>query len=108
MDSDSTSMKIEQLKDTNYHAWKIRIQHVLTLKNLKKYITDDPPSDSTELATWASQDEKAQAIIGLTLSDELLENVREVDSAKEMWTAIKNVFERHTLLKTLSARRKFC
>ncbi len=50
---------------------------------------------------------KVQAIIGLTLSDELLENVREVETTKAMWTAIKNVFERHTLLNKLSARKKF-
>ncbi len=37
----------------------------------------------------------------------MLENVRESKSAKEMWTAIKNVFERHALLNKLSARRKF-
>ena len=107
MDSDSTSVKIEQLKESNYHAWKIRIQHVLTLKGLKKYIEEGPPSDSDELNSWIEKDLKAQAIIGLTLSDELLENVREVSSAKEMWAAIKNVFERHTLLNKLSARRKF-
>ncbi len=111
MDSDSSSVKIEQLKESNYHAWKIRIQHVLTLKGLKKYILHDPPQHSnvtqTELDAWEEKDAKAQAVIGLTLSDELLENVREVKSAKEMWTAIRNVFERHTFLNKLSARRKF-
>ncbi len=111
MDSETSSMKIEQLKESNYHAWKIRIQHVLTLKGLKKFIIQDPPErTATNLAqheSWEEKDAKAQAVIGLTLSDELLENVREVASAKEMWTAIRNVFERHTLLNKLSARRKF-
>ena len=111
MDSESSSIKIEQLKESNYHAWKIRIQHILTLKGLKKFILNDPPerSDSTlaEWNNWEEKDAKAQAIIGLTLSDELLENVREVNSAKEMWSAIRNVFDRHTLLNKLSARRKF-
>ncbi len=49
----------------------------------------------------------AQAIIGLTLSDDILENLREVKTAKEMWQAIKNVFERHTLLNKFAARHKF-
>ena len=48
---------------------------------------------------------KAQAIIGLTLSDDLLENVREVETTKAMRTAIKNVLERHTVLNKLSARK---
>ncbi|NEO95121.1 MAG: hypothetical protein F6K56_34975, partial [Moorea sp. SIO3G5] len=42
----------------------------------------------SQLATWKKKDAKAQALIGLTLSDELLENVREVSTAKEMWQAI--------------------
>jgi len=111
MESDSSSVKIEQLKESNYHAWKIRIQHVLTLKGLKKFIINDPPertaTNEAALAVWEEKDAKAQAVIGLTLSDELLENVREVHTAKEMWAAIRNVFERHTLLNKLSARRKF-
>lgn len=45
--------------------------------------------------------------MGLFLSDALLENVRELSSAKEMWTSIINVFERRTLLNKLSARRSF-
>ena len=47
------------------------------------------------------------ARIGLSLSDAFLENVREAFSAKEMWTSIINVFERHTLLNKSSARRNF-
>ena len=79
MESDSSSLKIVQLKESNYHAWKIRIQHVLTLKGLKKYIVEDPPTESTAIGAWIEKDSKTQAIIGLSLSEELLENVRDVD-----------------------------
>ena len=102
-----SSIKIDQLNDTNYHAWKILIQHVLVLKGPKKFIDDDPPQDPVSQQDWIDEDEKARAVIGLTLTDTLLENVREANSAKEMWIAIKNVFERHTLLNKLSARRRF-
>ncbi len=52
MDSDSTSMKIDQLKESNYHAWKIRIQYVRTLNGLKKYLYHDPPTEEKYLALW--------------------------------------------------------
>ena len=111
MDSENSSVKIEKLDNSNYHFWKIRIQHILTLKDLENYLDEEPPTSETstpaEITKWRKLDKKAQAIIGLTLSDELLENVREVETAKAMWTAIKNVFERHTLLNKLSARKKF-
>ncbi len=38
-----------------------------------------------------AQFQQAHAVIGLTLSNELFENVREVNSYKEMWAAIRNV-----------------
>ena len=106
MDSESSSAKIEKLNATNFHAWKQKIFHLLVLKDLEEYIEADPPV-GTDLAAWRKKDIKAQAIIGLTLSDDLLENVREVQSTKEMWKKICDVFQRHTLLNKLAARRKF-
>ena len=83
---------------------------MLTLKDLEKFLEEDPPVEnfamSNEIPQW-KKDKKAQAIIGLTLSDDLLENVREVQTSKEMWLAIKNIFERHALLNKLSTRKKF-
>ncbi len=49
MDSDSTSLKIDQLKDSNYHAWEIRTQYLLTLMGLKKYLLEDPPPNERKL-----------------------------------------------------------
>ena len=95
------------MNDPNFHAWKQKIVLILSLKDLDEFIEDDPPTEKSELCKWTKSDRKARAIIGLSLSDEHLEHVRDVETAKEMWTAIKNVFERHTLLNKLSARRKF-
>ena len=107
MDESTTSVKIEKLNDTNFHIWKQKIQLQLALRDLDQYIDSTPPTEEKELATWTRGDRKAKAIIGLSLSDEHLNHVRDVSSAKEMWTAIRNLFERHTLLNKLAARRRF-
>lgn len=106
MNSDSQSTKIEKLTEDNYHAWKQKVEHLLVLKDLEEFIVDDKSAIKNS-ADWKKKDRKACAIIGLTLSDRLLENVQNVKSANEMWTSIKDIFERHTLLNKLSARRKF-
>jgi len=103
----SSATRIEKLTDSNFHAWKQKIVLILALKDLDEFIEEDPPTDEKELAVWMKSDRKARAVIGLSLSDEHLEHVRDVETAKEMWMAIMNVFERHTLLNKLSARRKF-
>ncbi len=61
-------MKIETLNDSNYHSWKIRIQHVLALKDLEEFLEEDPPTETAALPPWQKKDKKARAVIGLTLS----------------------------------------
>ena len=107
MDIDSITKQVDKLSNANYYAWKQKIQHLLALKDLDEHIEGDPPTEPNSLNAWKKKDKKASALIGLSLSDDQLDNVRECQSAKEMWVAIQNVFERHTLLNKLSARRKF-
>lgn len=109
MDSDTGSgLKVEKLNDSNFYASKQDMQLLLAWKELDDHIEDDvPPRHDDDHSTWRRKDKKAMACIGLTLSDALLQNVREVSTAKEIWNAILNVFERHTLLNKLAARRKF-
>ena len=47
------------------------------------------------------------ARIGLTLTDSFLESVHEATTAKQMWKTITDVFEKHSLLNKLGARRRF-
>lgn len=109
MDSDSSTHKIERLTSSNYHTWKQRIIHLLALKDLDEFVDEEQPAnlDGDGGRSWLRKDRKAQAIIGLSISNELLENVRNCTSAKQMWSSIKDVFERHTLLNKLAARRQF-
>ena len=90
--------------------WKQKIQLLLALRDVDEYIVEGRvPSEerAEERKKWIRGDSKAKALIGLSLSDEHLEHVRDVDTAHEMWDAIVNVFERHTLLNKLAARRDF-
>jgi hypothetical protein len=55
------------------------------LKDLDETIEEDPiERDASEFMIWRRRDKKAIACIGLSLSDALLENVREASSAKQM------------------------
>ena len=116
MDGGLSQFRVEKLSDSNYHVWKEHIQSVLCLKDLDIYIEEDPPgvegaSDvvqaRSELAIWRRGDRKAKAIIRLALSDAHIEHTRDIETAKEVWASICNLFERHTLLNKLAARRNF-
>ena len=108
MDDQLGSFKVVKLHDDNFHVWKEHIEWVLAYRELDDHITDEPPDESgEEFKTWKRSDARARAIIGLSLSDEYVNHVRGEKTAKKMWTTILNVFQRHTLLNKLTARRNF-
>lgn len=107
MKTESNVTKIEKLNQNNYYSWKQKIFLVLSLRDLDEQIDSIRPESEEQALIWDKKDRKAKAIIGLSLSDQILENVRHVTTASSMWITIKNIFERHTLLNKLSARRKF-
>ncbi len=49
------------------------------------------PEDAEELQKWTRKDKTTRMTIGLTLSDERLENVSHTVTALEMWQEICNV-----------------
>ena len=93
--------RIDESDHSNYYFWKARIEYLRILK--------DPANgnDSTAVSLWDKKDDKAQAIIGHSLSNDLLENVRVVETTKEMWMAIRNVFELHRVLKNFQLGRNY-
>ncbi|CDF77556.1 Retrovirus-related Gag-Pol polyprotein [Chondrus crispus] len=108
-DQSSGSVRIEKLTASNFYIWKQKIELLLALRDVDQYVFDDISETATsdDRRKWIRGDAKAKAVIGLTLSDDYLQHVRGCSSAKETWEAILNVFERHTLLNKLSARRDF-
>lgn len=113
MDSDklvgSGALRIEKLSDDNYHIWKQEIELVLAYREVDVAVIEENQFQRgcPEYTKWKQCDKMARAIIGLSLSDDMLEHVRECSSAREMLQNIKNVFQRHTLLNKLRARRQF-
>ena len=109
MDSGGGIPKIEKLSESNFHVWKQKVELILAFKELNLHIGDSAgkPSASDEPDAWFKQDAKAKAIIGLTLSDEHLEHVRDCTTAATMWSTIMDLFQRKTLLNKLHTRRRF-
>ncbi len=46
MESETSLTKIDKLNHSNYHFLKIRVQHVLTLKDLETFLEEDPPQET--------------------------------------------------------------
>lgn len=103
-------IKIDKLTETNFHEWRQRIKMVLALRDLDDLLDEDskPGDDRTqELTLWTRRDTKASAIIGLTLGSEQLEHVMGCKTTAEMWSTLRGVFQRKSLMNKMKARREF-
>ena len=79
---------------------------IISLKDLDDFIGYGAPVKEDRLLHWKKNDRKERAIIGLLLSDQHFEHVRDVEAAKQMWRATVDVLEHHDGLIKLSTRRK--
>ncbi len=61
-----------------------KILHLLALKDLEDLIEDDPPADGRRSPNLGQARQERSSRIGLSLSDQLLENVRDFSLAKQM------------------------
>lgn len=112
MDSSSTAIvRIEKLNDNNYHSWKQKVELILGHRDVDDMVDSDlcprRPEYQEPIAKWLRKDNLECMTISLTLSDEILKNVRHTSTALEMWNEISNVHQRYTLLNKLAARRDF-
>ena len=81
-------IRIDKLTDSIFYAWKQKIQLVLALRDVDQYIIEGRVSSDEhpeERSKWIRGNSKAKALIGLSLSDEHLEHVRDAETAREMW-----------------------
>lgn len=76
--------KIEKLRKDNFHTWKRKIELLLTIKDLDDPFVTSAPTDKDGLRKWKKYDAKARGYIGLTLSDEHLNHVRDVTTAADL------------------------
>lgn len=82
MDFKSSGMKVDKLRDDNFHTWKHRFLLILSLKELYEYLNElNPAPDSIEYLKWCLGDRKAKALISLTLSDAHLEQAQHAVTA---------------------------
>jgi hypothetical protein len=64
-------ISLEKYSGFNFHTWKVKIQMQLMNKNLSGIVKGSKaePAGPNKLIEWQRRDDKAKAIIGLSLSD---------------------------------------
>lgn len=81
---------------------------MIVFRELEYYTTSIMPRNSADLEMWKKRNTKTRSIMGLKLSAEHLDHLRDVRTSKRLCTSIFDVSHCHTLLKLLNHCRHFC
>jgi hypothetical protein len=81
---------------SNYLQWKVRMSVVLKENKIWNYVSSVvvvPATDPVALDLHEVKEAKAQRIILDGVKDHLIPHLAEKKTTKEMWDALKNLFE---------------
>lgn len=100
-----------QFDGTNYSNWKYRVQIVLEEKDLLEYIKRDlatimESASETEKRNHEKNERKCKLVLVQHYADSYLEYVQDKRMAKEIFNALRAVFERKSIAGQLWLRKK--
>ena len=107
---DEMTNRMEKLPTDTYHTWKCDMRWTLAGKDLWE-ITEgskvlNPRATEQKKIDFKRRDQKALALICLSIEKSQKIYVRSAKTAKEAWEALSNHFEEKTLSKKILTRSK--
>jgi len=107
---DDLGFKAEKLTAENYHSWKFNMKMYLIGKDLWEIVdgTNTLNDDATEKEKkdFKKGENRALAMICLSISTNLQIYVRSAETPKQAWDSLEKHFQQKTLSKKIFYRRK--
>lgn len=96
---------IPQFTGTGYENWKFRVEKYLKSVGLLEVLSKEAPTTAAELAKFNEQDCKATNLIIAFLHDDMLDLIREKDTAKDIWSTLENVYAKKSVSSQTLVRK---
>lgn len=108
----NSSQNIEKLNDENYESWKLQMKSVLICNELWPYACGIEAKTEENHTEWTKRDQKALAMIMLSMSRNQLNHIKRAETSHEAWTELERIYEskgpvrKATLYKQLYRMKK--
>ncbi|GJW76791.1 retrovirus-related pol polyprotein from transposon TNT 1-94 [Tanacetum coccineum] len=100
------SVSIEKFNGkSNFSLWRIKIRALLKQQGIWAPLAGPKPADMTD-AKYNSQDEKAHSTILLSLSDEVLYEVADEETAAGVWKKLEKLYMTKSLTNKLLLKQR--
>jgi hypothetical protein len=103
--STSTNL-VEKLEGIdNFHAWKYRIDLILSENDLSKFIKEvEEPEDVVEKAKHQKDSIRAQRIIANSIKDHMIPYVSSKKTPKDIFDALSKLYEGKNINRNMNLR----
>uniref|UniRef100_A0A5S6Q1Q5 DUF4219 domain-containing protein n=1 Tax=Trichuris muris TaxID=70415 RepID=A0A5S6Q1Q5_TRIMR len=99
-DGDQAKFLITKLNGSNYQIWKLKVKVLLMKYGLWDVVNHVKPEPTPQ--GWYQRECKAIAAICLTVEDDQLLHLTQLETAREMWQALQRLHERSSIGSRLS------
>ena len=109
--ADIDKWSIEKLDSSNWMTWKFQIKHLLLAKDLWGFIdgTEVLQDDASaqQRTDFNKRSQKAFSTMVMSVSSSQLYLITSYEEPRRAWTALKNHFERDTLVNKLILKKQY-
>lgn len=94
--ADEKLVLIKKFNGEDFSTWKFLIVKILKSKKVWQYVdgtTPKPEPSSSTFDNWNDRDNYAQMLIATALESNIIEEIRDCDTAKETWTKLEQMHE---------------
>ncbi|UYV78997.1 hypothetical protein LAZ67_17000580, partial [Cordylochernes scorpioides] len=107
MTSTMINTPLEKLNDQNYRSWKYNTKMMLIERELWKYVTEPTPDEEASRTIFNMKQEKALAMIALTISPSQQIHIMDCTTAREAWDTLEQVYEPKSRSRILQLKKQF-
>ena len=109
--ADIDKWSIDKLDSSNWMTWKFQIKHLLLAKDLWGLVDGtEVLQDDTSAQQWVDFNKRSQKVFSTTLmsvSSSQLYLITSYEEPRRVWTALRNHFERDTLVNKLILKKQY-
>ena len=98
---------IDKLDSSNWMTWKFQIKHLLLAKELWGFEVLQENASAQQRADYNKRSQKAFSTIVMSISSSQLYLITSCEDAARAWTALRNHFERDTMVNKLMLKKQY-
>lgn len=108
VDNIKVGSSIQKLNSYNYAVWSYKVELLLCREKTWSVIRDELPSEDKRDVTWKDKNDQARSTIGLLVEDAQLVHIRNLNTAKEVWNALKDFHQKSSMTSIVLLLKSVC